>query len=62
MEDVWPPQPATKVKPPDPSIRILKSPFVDGGKLDVTDVISPIYDEVNKKYGTTEKAPKYAGE
>ena len=62
MEDVWPPQPATKVKPPDPSIRILKSKFIDGGKLDVTDVVNPTYDEVNKKYGTNEKAPKYAGE
>ncbi len=62
MEDVWPPQPATKVQPPDPSIRILKSAFVDGGKLDVTDVINPIYDEVNELYGTNEKPPKSAGE
>ncbi len=62
MEDVWPPQPATKVQPPDPSIRILKSAFIDGGKLDVTDVINPIYDEVNRLYGTNEKPPKSAGE
>jgi len=53
---------ALAAEPPDPSIRILKSAFVDGGKLDVTDVIGPIYDEVNKKYGTNEKPPKYAGE
>ena len=62
MEDVWPPQPATKVMPPDPSIRILKSAFIDGGKLDVTAEVNPIYDEINKKYGTNEKPPKTAGE
>ena len=55
MEDVWPPQPATKVMPPDPKLRILKSDFINGGKIDVTDVIQPTYDEINKKYGLKEK-------
>jgi ribonuclease Z len=55
MEDVWPPKPATKVQPPDPKLRIPKSDFVNGGKLDVKDVIQPIYDEINKKYGLNEK-------
>ncbi len=55
MEDVWPPKPATKVQPPDPKLRIKKSDFINGGKLDVKDVIQPIYDEINKKYGLHEK-------
>ena len=55
MEDVWPPKPATKVQPPDPKLRIKKSDFIKGGKLDVKDVIQPIYDEINKKYGLQEK-------
>jgi ribonuclease Z len=62
MEDVWPPNPATKVQPPDPSLRIPKTEFIDGGKLDVADVINPIYDETNKQYGTNEKPPADAGE
>ena len=55
MEDVWPPQPATKVEPPDPKLRIPKSKFIDGGKWDVIDVLQPIYDEINKKYSLNEK-------
>lgn len=58
MEDVWPPQPATKVMPPDPTIRILKSDFINGGKIDVNDVIQPIYDEINKKYNLNEEPEK----
>ena len=55
MDDVWPPMPATQVQPPDPSIRIPKTAFIDGGKLDMRDVLQPIYDEVNKKYGLNEQ-------
>jgi hypothetical protein len=62
MEDVWPPTPATKVMPPDPSIRIPKSEVIDGGKLDVTAEVNPIYDEINKQYGTNEKPPAKASE
>ena len=62
MEDVWPPKPATQVMPPDPNLRIPKTEFIDGGKLDVADVIDPIYDEINKQYGTNEKPPATAGE
>jgi len=40
---------------PDPSIRIPYSETIAGGKLDVKEVIQPIYDEINKKYGINEK-------
>jgi len=55
MEDVWPPAPATIVQPPDPKLRIPKTEFLEKGKLDITDVIQPIYDEINKKYSLSEK-------
>ncbi|MHC4776361.1 MAG: guanitoxin biosynthesis MBL fold metallo-hydrolase GntH [Planctomycetota bacterium] len=54
-EEVWPP-PATKTPlPPDPSRRIAYSDLIAGGKLDVDDVLQPIYDEINKQYGLNEQ-------
>ena len=54
-EDVWPP-PATDVPlKPDPSQRIPYSPEIAGGKLDVRDVIQPVYDEINRKFGLNEQ-------
>jgi len=29
--------------------------MISGGKLDVKDVIQPIYDEINEQYGLDEK-------
>jgi hypothetical protein len=37
---------------PDPSRRIPFSKEIKGRRLDV---LQPIYDEINKKYGTNEK-------
>ncbi len=51
---------ASDVQPLDPSIRISQSEYIDGGKLDVTDVVDPIYGEINKQYGTNEEPPKTA--
>jgi ribonuclease Z len=54
-EEVWPP-PATEAPiPPDTSQRIPYSDFVLSGKMDVGDVLQPVYDEINKKYGLNEK-------
>ena len=54
-EDVWPPAASEKPQTPDPSLRIPYSDTIAGGKLDVKEVIQPIYDEINKKYGINEK-------
>ena len=54
-EDVWPPPATEKPQVPDPSLRIPYSDEIAGGKLDVKDVIQPIYDEINKQYGLKEK-------
>ncbi|MHC4306539.1 MAG: hypothetical protein ACYTES_19295, partial [Planctomycetota bacterium] len=54
-EDVWPP-PATETPlPPDPSRRHAFTDLIAGGKLDVDDVIQPIYDEINTQYGLNEQ-------
>jgi len=54
-EDVWPPPPSEEPQIPDASLRIPFSDVISGGKLDVKDVIQPIYDEINEKYGLDEK-------
>ncbi len=54
-EDVWPPPATEKPEPPDPSRRIPYSDFISGGRWDVNDVVQPIYDAINKKYGLNEK-------
>ena len=57
-EDIWPP-PATATKQlPDPSERIPYSDMIANGKYDMRDVIQPIYDEINKKYGLNEVQDK----
>ena len=54
-EEVWPPPASEKPVPPDPSRRIPFSDMINGGRLDVDEVVQPIYDEINKKYGLKEK-------
>jgi len=53
-EDIWPPEATDKPQKPDPTERIPYSKFISDGKLDMQDVIKPIYDETNKKYGINE--------
>ncbi len=54
-EDVWPPQATEEPQVPDPSLRIPYSGLIGSGKLDVKEVIQPVYDEINKKYGLNEE-------
>ena len=54
-EDIWPPEATDKPQIPDPNDRIPYSKFISDGKLDMYDVIQPIYDEINKTYGLNEK-------
>ncbi len=54
-EDIWPPAATEKPQVPDPSTRIPYSKFISDGKLDVKEVIQPIYDEINEMYGLNEK-------
>jgi hypothetical protein len=54
-EAVWPPPATEKPEQPNPANRIPYSEMISGGRLDVKDVIQPIYDEINKEYGLDEK-------
>lgn len=54
-EDVWPPPATEKPQLPDESLRIPYSKEIADGKLDMKDVIQPIYDAINKQYGLKEK-------
>ena len=54
-DDVWPPPATEEPQLPDTSQRINYSDEIVGGKLDMREVIQPIYDEINKKFGLDEK-------
>ncbi len=54
-EEVWPPPASEKPQPPDPSRRIPFSDMIAGGKLDVIDVLQPIYNEINEQFGLNER-------
>ncbi len=51
-EEVWP-SPALKKKiAPDTSKSIAFSKFTVSGVIPMPEVVGPIFDEINKKYGT----------
>lgn len=57
-EDVWP-SPALKKKlPPDNSRAVPMSDFTKSGFKKYPDVLNPIWEEVNKEYGTNLKPPE----
>jgi len=56
-EDIFPP-PALKSKnAPDVSKMIPMSEFILSGHLAFPEVVQPIYDDINEKYGTEHKLP-----
>jgi hypothetical protein len=56
-EDVFPP-PALKPKnAPDLSKMIPMTDFITEGNLAFPEVVQPIYDDINEKYGTNYKLP-----
>jgi hypothetical protein len=57
-EDIFPP-PALKTKvAPDESQIIPISDMIMSGGLAFPEVVQPIYDDINKKYGTDNKLPQ----
>ncbi len=54
-EEVWPPPASEKPQPPDRSRRIPFSDMIADGKLDVIDVLQPIYNEINEQFGLNER-------
>jgi ribonuclease Z len=56
-EDIWPQPAVGKKLPPDASKRIGFSDYITDGRVVFKDVIEKIYDEINKKYGSSAKPP-----
>jgi len=54
-EDIWPSPAQKKKNPPDTTKSIPFSDFIKSGAVGMPEVVGPIYDEVNKKYGTDYK-------
>ena len=51
-EEVWPSPAQKKKNAPDPSKIIPFSDFIRGGALPMTEIVQPMFDEINEKYGT----------
>ena len=51
-EDIWPSSALKKKNPPDTSKSIPFSDFTKSGAMGLPKVVGPIYDEINKMYGT----------
>ena len=56
-EDIWPPPPQKEKQPPNTDLMVPFSEFVIGGGLAMPDVVGPIYDEINQRYGTDIQMP-----
>ncbi|MHC4959454.1 MAG: guanitoxin biosynthesis MBL fold metallo-hydrolase GntH [Planctomycetota bacterium] len=54
-EDIWPSPAQRKKNPPDFTKSIPISDFTKSGALGFPEIVGPIYDEVNKLYGTDHK-------
>ncbi len=54
-EEVWPSPPLKKKRAPDISKVIPISDFTRSGAVTFPEVVGPIWDEINKKYGTNYK-------
>jgi hypothetical protein len=53
----WTPPLASPAVAPDPKNRVGYSPEIEAGRLDVDDVIKPIYEEASKALGKEFKYP-----
>jgi ribonuclease Z len=51
-EEAWPSPPLMTKNPPDTSKAIPFSDFTKSGALGFPEIVGPIYDEINEKYGT----------
>ncbi len=51
-EDIFPPPAQRDKLPPDTSRMVPMSDFILGGRHPMPDVITPIYEEINERYGT----------
>ena len=60
-EAIFPPAPQREKQPPNTDLMIPMSDFVMGGAQAMPDVVGPIYDEINRLYGTNIPVPDGGG-
>ena len=60
-ESIWPPAPQKEKQPPNTSLMVPMTDFVSGGAVAMPDVLGPIYDEINQRYGTNISMPTGGG-
>jgi len=57
-EDIWPQPSAFGKRPPNTKDRIEFSEYIWDGRVNYTEVLKKIYEDINKEYGTSIPAPK----
>ena len=57
-EDIWPQPSVLGNIPADQSKRIGFSKYIWDGRVNYTDVLTKIYDDINEEYGTSVEVPK----
>jgi len=58
-EDIWP-QPAIQDKlPPDASLRVGFTDYINGGRVNFKEVVDKIYADINERYDTDYPPPQY---
>jgi ribonuclease Z len=57
-EDIWPTPSVIGSQPADPNLRIGFSDFITSGRVYYKDVLTKLYEDINKEYGTSVPVPK----
>ena len=57
-EDIWPQPSVLGNRPPNPNDRIGFSEYIWDGRINYTEVLDKIYEDINKEYGTSVAVPK----
>jgi ribonuclease Z len=60
-ESIWPPAPQKEKEAPNTDLMVPMSDFVRGGGQAMPDIVGPIYDEINQRYGTNIPTPTEGG-
>jgi len=60
-ESIWPSAPQREKQAPNTDLMVPMTDFIRGGGVAMPDVIGPIYDEINQRYGTNIPVPSGGG-
>ncbi len=60
-ESIWPLAPQKEKEAPNTDLMVPMTDFVRGGAQAMPDIVGPIYDEINQRYGTNIPMPTEGG-